>query len=168
MILDILACLALYLFFGMIYNNTETAIDASQANSEEDSESLDDWEPGSEGGITLQCSTPSPPPTLLPLEETPETIIQLAVIPNNYQQSSEAYQALIDLDEQNWWHSSYRIVRHPFPSVQKGQCSNSPNTLTALPTIRQQLPSTQIQLSQLKDTDQTHLTPLSFTRQETT
>jgi len=33
---------------------------------------------------------------------------------------SEACQALIDLDEQNWWHTPQGIVHHPFPSVRKG------------------------------------------------
>jgi len=120
MISDILACLALYLFFRTIYNNTETAIDASQTNSEEDSDSLENWEPESEGGITLQCSTPLPPPTLPPGAEIPETIVQATLTQDNYQQLSEAYQALIDSDEQDWSHTPYGIILHQFPSVRKG------------------------------------------------
>ena len=118
MISDILACLALYLLYHYLYNNSETASVASQ-NDPEDSDSLDDWEPQSEGGITLPCSTPSPPPTLPPREQTPETIVQVTLIPESYHQLSEAYQALIDSDERNWWQSPYGIFRHPYPKVPK-------------------------------------------------
>ena len=100
MLADILACLALYLFFKTIYDNSETASVASQDGSEE-TDSLDDWEPESEGGITLPCATPSPPPTLPPRTHTPETIVQVTLIPESYDQFSEAYQTLIDSDKQN-------------------------------------------------------------------
>jgi len=85
MISDIIACLALYQFFSTIYHNTETAIDAFQTYSEADSESLDDWEPESEGGITLQCSTPSPHPTFPSRAETPEVTVQVTITTDNYQ-----------------------------------------------------------------------------------
>ena len=118
MLADILACLALYFFFKTIYDNSETASVASQDDPEE-SDSLDDWEPESEGGITLPCATPSPPPTLPPWTHTPETIVQVTLIPESYNQLSEAYQALIDSDERNWWSSPYGTFRHPFPKVPK-------------------------------------------------
>ena len=71
MLSDLIACLILYYFFFILDKPTETAIDASQPTAEP----LYDWEPESEGGVTLPCSTPSPPPTFLSQSSTPDTII---------------------------------------------------------------------------------------------
>ena len=60
MLSDLIACLILYYLFLFLQNPTETAIDASQPTEEP----FDNWEPESEGGVTLPCSTPSPPHTL--------------------------------------------------------------------------------------------------------
>jgi len=84
-------------------------------------EPLDNWKRESEGGITLQYATPSPPAALPPSAQIPGTIILVSLTPDNYQQLAEASQGLIAMDEQNWWHTPYRIVRPPFPSVQKAR-----------------------------------------------
>jgi len=71
MLSDLIACLILYYLFFILENHTETAITASQPTEK----LWDDWEPESEGGVTLLCSTPSPPPTLPSRSSNPETII---------------------------------------------------------------------------------------------
>jgi len=60
MLSDLIACLILYYLFFILENDTETAIDPSQPTEEP----LDDWKPESGDGVTLPCSTPSPPPNL--------------------------------------------------------------------------------------------------------
>jgi hypothetical protein len=116
---DILACLVLYYLFFILDNNPEDPISTPQTPTEEQSDSPDDWEPESEGGVTLPCSTPSPPPTLPSRTSTPETIVQSKISLDHLDQISEAYQALIDSDPRNWWHTQYGIFRHPFPVLPK-------------------------------------------------
>jgi hypothetical protein len=55
---DILACLVLYYLFFILDNNPEDPISTPQTPTEEQSDLPDDWEPESEGGVTLPCSTP--------------------------------------------------------------------------------------------------------------
>jgi len=71
MLSDLIACLILNYLFFILEKPTETGIDASQPTEEP----LHDWEPESEGGVTLPCSTPAPPPTFLSQSSTPDTII---------------------------------------------------------------------------------------------
>ena len=121
----------LFVFFTIFYLlfifNKQAASTAPETPIIEESDSLDDWEPDSEEGITLPCSTPSP--TLgLSRSSTPETIIPLAPPRKQLEQISQAYQDLIDSQDQNWWTpppGSYEgqlpgLIRHPAPSIAKG------------------------------------------------
>ena len=103
MLSDLIACRILYYLFFILENLTEIAIDASQPTEEP----LDDWEPESEGGVTLRCSTPSPPPTLPSRSSTPETIIHQSPSIDRLDQLAKNYQEYIDSFEQNWWNTKY-------------------------------------------------------------
>jgi len=74
MLADILVYFILYYLFFILEDTSQAAIVAPEPTITEDSGSLDDWEPESEGGITLPCSSPSPP-LGLSRSSTPETII---------------------------------------------------------------------------------------------
>jgi len=87
MLSDLITCLILYYLFFILENDTETAVDASQPTEEP----LDDWEPESEGGVTLPCPTPSPPPTLPSRSSTPETIIHQSPSIDRFGQISKSY-----------------------------------------------------------------------------
>jgi len=88
MLSDLIACLILYYLFFILENPSETAIVASLPTEEP----LDDWEPESEGRVTLPCSTPSPPPTLPSRSSTPETIIHQSPSINRLDQIAKNYQ----------------------------------------------------------------------------
>ena len=121
----------LFVFFIIFYLlfifNRQAAVVAPEPPVTAESDLLDDWEPDSEGGITLPCSTPSPP-LGLSRSSTPETIIPLAPPCKQLEQISQAYQDLIDSQEQNWWTpppNSYEgqlpgLIRHAAPSIAKG------------------------------------------------
>jgi len=97
MLPDLIVCLILYYLFFILENNSEIAIDASQPTEEP----LDDWEPESEGGVTLPCSTPSSPPTLPSRSSTPETIIHQSPPIDRIDQIAKNYKEYIDSFEQN-------------------------------------------------------------------
>jgi len=61
MLTDILVCFILYYFFFILEDTPQAAIVTPEPTITEHSDSIDDWEPESEGGITLPCSSPSPP-----------------------------------------------------------------------------------------------------------
>jgi len=112
MLSDLLACLIVYYLFFILENPSETAIVESLPTEEP----LDDWEPESEGGVTLLCSTRSPPPTLLSQSSTPETIIHQFPSIDRLDQIAKNYQEYIDSFEQNWWNTNYGPIHYPFPS----------------------------------------------------
>jgi len=74
MFADILVCFILYYLFFILEDTPHATIVAPEPTITEDSVSLDHWEPESEGGITLPCSSRSPP-LGLSRPSTPETII---------------------------------------------------------------------------------------------
>jgi len=115
MLSDVIACVILYYLFCILENPSETATVASLPTEEP----LDDWEPESEGGVTLLCSTPSPPPTLPSRSSTPETIIHQSPAIDRLDQLAKNYQEYIDSFEQNWWNTKYGLIRHPFPSKRR-------------------------------------------------
>jgi hypothetical protein len=126
MLADILVCIALYYLFFILEEN-QAAVVAPESPLIESTGSPDDWEPDSEGGITLPCSTPSPP-LGLSRPSTPETVIPLVLPRDQVRQLQQDYQDLIDSQEQNWWTpapGSYEknlpgLIRHPFPTIVKG------------------------------------------------
>jgi len=71
---NILICFIRYYHFFILEDTLQAAIVAPEPTITEDSGSLDDWEPESEGVITLPCSSASPP-LGLSRPSTPETII---------------------------------------------------------------------------------------------
>jgi hypothetical protein len=117
MLADILVCFALYYLFFILEDNQAAGV-APESPIIEESAPYDDWEPDSEGGITLPCSTPSPP-LGLSRSSTPETVIPLAPPREQINQLAQEYQDLIDSQPQNWWVSNRGIFRHPFPTIAK-------------------------------------------------
>jgi len=115
MLSDLIACLSPYYLFFILENHTVIPIDISQPTEEP----LDDWEPESEGGVTLPYSTPSPPPTLPSRWSTPETIIHQSPSIDHLDQLAKSYQEYIDSFEQNWWNTKHGPIRHPFPSKRR-------------------------------------------------
>jgi len=115
MLSDLIACLILYYLFFILENLLETAIVASLPTEEP----LDDWEPELEGGVTLPCSTPSPPQTLPSRSSNPETIIHQSSSIDRLDQIAKHYDEYIDSFEQNWWNTKYGSIRHPFPSKRR-------------------------------------------------
>jgi len=61
MLADTLVCFILYYSVFILEHSPQDAIVAPEPTITEDSSSLDDWEPESEAGITLPCSSPSYP-----------------------------------------------------------------------------------------------------------
>jgi len=61
MLTDILVCFILYYVFFILEDTPQAAIVAPEPRITEDSGSLDDWEPESEGGITFPPFSPSRP-----------------------------------------------------------------------------------------------------------
>jgi len=115
MLSDLIACLILSYLFFILENPSETAIVAYLPTGEP----LDDWEPESEGGVTLPCSTPSSPPTLPSRSSTPETIIHQSPSIDRLDQIAKHYQEYIDSIEHNWWNTKYGPIRHLFPSKRR-------------------------------------------------
>ena len=98
MFTELLVCLVL--FYLIFIFNKQTTIVTPEPPVIEEVDSLDDWEPDSEGRITLPCSTHSPP-LGLSRSSTRETVIPLAPPHEQLKQISQAYQDLIDSQEQN-------------------------------------------------------------------
>jgi len=120
MLTDILVCFILYYLFFILEDTPPAATVAPEPTITEDSDSIDDWEPESEGGITLPCSSPSPP-LGLSRPSTPETIIHSVQAIRQVNQNQKTLQKLIDAEEQNWWVSPHGSFRHPFPTLAKGR-----------------------------------------------
>jgi len=120
MFTDILICFILYYLFFILKDTPQAAIIAPKPTITEDSGSLDDWEPESEGGITLPGSSPSPP-LGLSRPSTPETIIPSLQAIGQVEQNQNVLQNLIYAEEQNWWVTKQGSFRHPFPTLAKGQ-----------------------------------------------
>jgi len=120
MLTDILVCFILYYLFFILEDRPQAAIVAPEPTITEDSDSIDDWEPESEGGITLPCSSPSPP-LGLSRPSTPETIIPSTQAIGQVEQNQKVLQNLIDAEEQNWWVTKQGSFRHPFPTLAKGR-----------------------------------------------
>jgi len=118
MFADILVCFILYYLF-ILEDTPQATIVAPEPTITEDSPSLDDWEPESEGGITLPCSCPSPP-LGLSRPSTPETIILSTQAIGQGKRNRKILQNLIDTEEQNWWVTPQGSFRHPFPTIAKG------------------------------------------------
>jgi hypothetical protein len=126
MLADILVCIALYYLLFILEDN-QAAVVAPESSIIESTGSPDDWEPDSEGGITLPCSTPSPP-LGLSRPSTPETVIPLIPPQDRVQQLRQTFQELINSQEQNRWtppSGSYEkkppgLIRHPLPTIAKG------------------------------------------------
>ena len=120
MLTDILVCFILYYLFFILEDTPQAAIVAPEPTITEDLDSLDDWEPESEGGITLPCSSPSPP-LGLSRPWTPETIILSTQAIKQVDQNQKTLQNLIDVEEQNWWVTPQVSFHHPFPTLAKGR-----------------------------------------------
>ena len=120
MLTDIFACFIFYYLFFILEDTPEAAIVAPEPTITEDSDSIDDWEPESEGGITLPCSSPSPP-LGLSRPSTPETIIPSTQVIEQVEHNQKVLQNLIDTEEQNWWVTPQGSFRHPFPTLAKGR-----------------------------------------------
>ena len=120
MLADILICFILYYLFFILEKTPQAAIIAPEPTITEDSGSLDHWEPESERGVTLPCSSPSPP-LGLSRPATPETIIFSTQTIGQVERNQKILQNLIDAEEQNWWVTRQGSFRHPFPTIPKGR-----------------------------------------------
>jgi len=120
MLADLLVFFILYYLFFILEETPEAAIVAPEPTITEDSDSIDDWGPESEGVITLPCSSPSPP-LGLSRPSTPETIILSTQALEKAERNQKALQNLIDAEEQNWWVTKQGSFRHPFPTLAKGR-----------------------------------------------
>ena len=120
MLTDIFVCFILYYLFFILEDSPQAATVAPEPTITGDSDSIDDWEPESEGGITLPCSSPSPP-LGLSRPSTSETIIHSVQAIRQVNQNQKTLQKLIDAEEQNWWVSPHGSFRHPFPTLAKGR-----------------------------------------------
>jgi len=96
MFADILVCFILYYLFFILEDTPQAAIIALEPTITEDSGSLDDWEPESEGGITLPCSSPSPP-LGLSRPSTPETIILSTHAIGQVERTKKSFRTLLTL-----------------------------------------------------------------------
>jgi len=120
MLADIVVCFILFYLFFILEDTLQVAIVAPEPTITEDSGSLDDWEPESEGGITLPCFSPSPP-LGLSRPSTPETIILSTQAIGQVERNQKILQNLIDTEEQNWWVTLQGSFCHPFPTIAKGR-----------------------------------------------
>ena len=120
MLTDILVCFILYYLFFILEDTPQAAIVAPEPTITKDSDSIDQWEPESEGGITLTCSSPSPP-LGLSRPSTLETIILSTQAIGKVERNQKILQNLIDAEEQNWWITPRGSFRHPFPTRAKGR-----------------------------------------------
>jgi len=120
MLTDIFLWFILYYLFFILEDTPQAAIGAPEPTITEDSGSLDNWEPESEGGITLPCSSPSPP-LGLSRPSTPETIILSTQAIEQVEQNHKVLQNHIDAEEENWWVTKQGSFRHPFPTIAKGR-----------------------------------------------
>ena len=120
MLADILACFILYYLFCILEDTLQAAIVALKPTITEDSGSLDDWQPEGEGGITIPCSSPSPP-LGLSHPSTPESIILSKQALGQVERNQNIFQNLIDAEEQNCWVTPQGSFRHPFTTIAKGR-----------------------------------------------
>ena len=120
MLTDIIVCFILYYLFFILEDTPQAAIVAPEPTITEDSGSLDDWEPESEEGITLPCSSPSPP-LGLSRSHSPETIILSTQAIGQVERNQKNLQKLIDAEEQNWWVTPQGPFCQPFPTIAKGR-----------------------------------------------
>ena len=120
MLTDILVCFIRYYLFFILDDIPQAATVALEPTITEDSDSIDDWEPESEGGITLPCSSPSPQ-LGLSRPTTPETIILSTQAIRQVERNQKILQNLMDAKEQNWWVTPQGSFRHPFPTIAKGR-----------------------------------------------
>jgi len=120
MLADILDCFILYYLFCILEDSPPAAIVAPKPTITEDSGSLDDWEPESEGGITLPCSSHSPH-LGLSRPSTQDSIILSTQAIGQVEQNQKTLQNLIDAAEHNWWVTPQGSFRHPFPTIAKGR-----------------------------------------------
>jgi len=119
MLADILVCFILYYVFFILEDTPQAAIVAAESTITEDSGSLHDWEPESEGGITWPWSSPSPP-VGLSRPSTPETILLSTQAVGQVERNQKILENLIDAEEQNWWVTPQGSFRHSFPTIVKG------------------------------------------------
>jgi len=120
MLTDILICFIFYYCFFILEDTPQAAIVTPEPTITEDSDFIHDWEPESEGGITLHCSSPSPPLGLF-RPSTPRTIILSTQVIEQVEQNQKVLQNLIDAEEQYWWITPQVSFRHPFPTLAKGR-----------------------------------------------
>jgi len=120
MLADILVCFIVYYLFFILETTPQAAIVAPEPTITEDSDSIDHWEPESEGGITLLCSSPSPR-LGLSRPSTPENIILSTQAIGQVERNQKILLNLIDAEEHNWWVTPPGSFRHPFPTIAKGR-----------------------------------------------
>ena len=120
MLTDILICFILYYLFFILEDTPQAATVTPEPTITEDSDSIEDWEPESEGGLTLPCSSPSPP-LGLSRPSTPKTNILSTQAIEEVEQNHKDLQNLIEAEEQNWWVTPQWSFRHPFPTIAKGR-----------------------------------------------
>jgi len=120
MLTDILICFILYYLFFILEDTPQAATVTPEPTITEDSDSIEDWEPESEGGLTLPCSSPSPPLGLSG-PSTPKTNILSTQAIEEVEQNHKVLQNLIDAEEQNWWVTPQGSLCHPFPTIAKGR-----------------------------------------------
>jgi len=120
MLTDILVCFILYYLFFILEDTPQAAIVAPEHTITKNSDSIDDWEPESEGGITLPCSSPSPP-LGLSRPSTLETITLSTPGIGQVERNQKILHNFIDAEEQNWWITPQGSFRHPFPTIAKGR-----------------------------------------------
>ena len=113
MLADILVCFILYYLFFILEDTPQAALVAPEPTITEDSGSSDDWDPESEGGITLPLGLSRP--------STPETIILSIQAIGQVEQNQKILQNIIKAEEQNWWVTPEGSFRHPFPTIAKGR-----------------------------------------------
>jgi len=94
MLTDIFVCFILYYLFFIREDTPQAAIIAPKPTITEDSDSIDDWEPESDGGITLPCSSPLPP-LGLSRPSTPETIIPSTQAMERWNKIKEFFRTLL-------------------------------------------------------------------------
>jgi len=120
MLADIPVGFILYYLFFIHEDTRQAAIVAPEPEITEDAGSSDDWEPESEEGITLPCSSPSQP-LGMSRPSTPETIIPSTQAIGQVERNQIILQAIINTKKQTCWVTPQGSFRHPFPTIGKGR-----------------------------------------------